>query len=36
MKEAYDALEMETIIFDAEDVITTSGDSTGEGGNHEG
>lgn len=31
MKEAYDALEMETIIFDAEDVITTS-NGTGEGG----
>lgn len=31
MKERYEALEMETIAFDAEDVITTSDGTEGSG-----
>jgi hypothetical protein len=30
-KQAYEALEMETIVFDTEDIITTSGLDEGEG-----
>ena len=30
-KEQYEALEMETVVFDAEDVITTSPNRSGDG-----
>jgi len=32
MKEIYEALELEVIAFESEDVITTSGDETDPGG----
>ena len=32
MKETYESLIMEVIVFDTEDVITTSGDQISEGG----